>query len=93
VRAWGGWVDRETSRIDDAELERYEGLPGYGAVAAEIRRLRNLVAELPNVLPATPEDLTAAQWALDVSTSWSFRVGRRRQTEEAPSLPPRPTSW
>src|SRR5262245_18032045 len=30
VREWGAWVDRETARIDDAELSRYAAIREFG---------------------------------------------------------------
>jgi hypothetical protein len=65
VREWAAWVDRQTARIDDAELARYEAVPGFTDVTAEVRRLRTLVAELPRELPANDEEFEEAKDALD----------------------------
>jgi hypothetical protein len=65
VREWAAWVDRQTARIDDAELARYEGLPGFAEVVADVRRLRKLVADLPKNLPVNQEVFEEAREALE----------------------------
>jgi hypothetical protein len=65
VREWAAWVDRQTARIDDGELARYEALPGFSQVVADIRRLRNVVANLPKELRANDKEFEEAKDALD----------------------------
>jgi hypothetical protein len=65
IAGWRAWVDRETARIDAAELARYERLPDLTDTVAEIRRAQVLVADLPGQLPATAADLAAARAALE----------------------------
>jgi hypothetical protein len=65
VREWGAWTDRQTARIDDGELARYEAVPGFAEVVADVRRLRTLVAGLPKDLPANDEGFEKAKDALD----------------------------
>jgi hypothetical protein len=65
VREWAAWVDRQTARIDDAELARYEALPGFSQVVADVRCLRTVVANLPKELPANEEEFEGAKDALD----------------------------
>jgi hypothetical protein len=65
VREWAAWVGRQTARIDDAELARYEVLPGFSPVVADVRRLRTLVANLPKELPANDEEFEEAKETLD----------------------------
>jgi hypothetical protein len=63
--AWRGWVDRQTARIDEAELARYETVPGFAEVVAEIRRLCTRVVGLPSRLPASASELAEAKQLLD----------------------------
>ncbi len=53
VREWAAWVDRQTARIDDAELARYEAMPRFARVTTDVRRLRNLSQISPKNCPPT----------------------------------------
>jgi hypothetical protein len=65
VCEWAAWVDRQTARIDDGELARYEAVPGFAEVVADIRRLRTVVADLPKELRANVQEFEEAKDALD----------------------------
>lgn len=65
VREWAAWVDRQTARIDEAELARYEGMPRFAQVTADVRRLRKLVADFPKELPADEAVFKDKKNALD----------------------------
>jgi hypothetical protein len=65
VREWAAWVDRQTARIDEAELARYEAMPRFAQVTTDVRRLRKLVADFPKVLPADEAEFKDKKNALD----------------------------
>jgi hypothetical protein len=65
VREWAAWVDRQTARIDEAELARYEAMPRFAQVTTDVRRLRKLVADFPKVLPTDEADFKIKKDALD----------------------------
>jgi hypothetical protein len=62
---WRAWVDRETTRIDEAELSRYAQLKDWAATVATVRERRRQVAGLPDSLPETADDLEVARWAME----------------------------
>jgi hypothetical protein len=65
VLEWAAWADRQTARIDDGELARYEAMPHFAQVTTDVRRLRKLVADFPKELPADEAEFKDKKNALD----------------------------